>query len=650
MQKIKKFFLFSRLFLIRPFKFTPKAARYGVKAAKAGVKVGIKVAKVPLKIIARNHDKIVLEIRTPDLKKMLTASAKKIVAHQEEINRINVFPVADKDTGYNLAATLLGVEGAISQREHNKIFDLSQDIKEGAIINARGNAGMIFTGYLLKFLDEIKNFDAIGGRTLAKAMVKGSKAAYFSILKPVEGTILDTMTAAGNEAYTASRDGEKNIIKILEKSLKSSQKALEETKNKLEVLKQNDVIDAGGLGFVKILEAWLESLKDVTPSPAPILSSVEFKEIFQEPSSKEPLKFRYCFQFSFKKDNQNLDWLREKIKNLGDSVEILESEGIVKVHVHTNGPENLKEQFLHLPEFRYRIEDMLLQVREIEKKQLGLVVSETADLPQEFLEKYKIKRISFKAKFPDGQILDKDNIYQKLKEALKNNCPLPASSVPAFGEFLSVYREALKEFEKILVIILSSKLSGAYSAARIARSLHEDKKRIMVFDCFSAEVGESLVAVRAQEMISRGKKFEEVLDELKSFCPKVKVFGIISDFRYVAMSNRIRVPYFVFEIMAFAQKIGLKILFKIEKGKVGFAGIRLGKNRGQILAEEIKRQGNNQQISVVISHAEFLEEAQALKTELEKNEKIKVLFISQVSPVSGLYAGPGTLIAASAPF
>jgi|GEM_PF-61459 len=676
----KKLLLLSKLALTTPLLLPPKAAKYGVKyGAKYGIKAakaGMAVAKKPIdpvrkvvsygveKIILRKPEKVVLEIRVEDLKQMLISSAKKIVFHQEEINKINVFPVADKDTGYNLAATLLGIEGVISQKDYQSILELSEDIKEGAIANARGNAGMIFTGYLIKFLDEIKNFDVISGRILVRAMVKGSKAAFTAILNPVEGTILDTMVAAGQVVDEQVRvKGEKNLIKILEKALEFSEKALAETTGKLEVLKQNDVVDAGGLGFVKILEAWLESLGGLMPAPEPTISPREFKEIFQQ-----PLKYRYCFQFSFQKEKPDLNWLREKIKIFGESIEIIKSEKLAKVHLHTNQPEVVKKEFQQLPGFECRIEDMLSQVKEIEKKPLGLVVGETADLPKEFLEKYGIEEFPFQTRFPDGEILSRENLYQKIEKAVKTGRLLPTASAPPFGDFITTYRRALEKFENILVITLSSKLSGTYSSARIARSLLENKKRVTVFDCFTAEAGESLAAIKVQELISQGKKLEEVLETMKIYCPKVKILGLLADFKYIARSGKIKLPYFLFQLTTLFQKTGFQILIGIKKGKIKFFGIRFGKNRAKILAEEIDRQRKNNKIRtmprfarqnldsslrpelrVTIAHANCPELAEDLKKQLEKKEEIKVLFISQVSPVIGVYAGPGTLIAGFAP-
>ena len=638
------------------------SSKIGWQAAKFGVKM----AKKPIeKFILKNHEKVVTEIGIEDFKKMMIAASKKIVLHQEEINKINVWPVADKDTGYNLAATLLGVEGVISQKDYLNLRELTKDIKEAAMVNARGNAGMILTGYLIEALDRIKHLESIDAFHLALAMKRGIKAAWSSIAEPVEGTILDVIKAAGEKVYeVAKMKKEKNIIKILEEAHKISEVALKETKEKLQVLKENDVVDAGALGFVKILEAWIESLKGI-----PVATKAETTFPIVEPEIKERLKYRYEVVLSFRKTPEiNIEDLKEELSLLGNSLEILELGSKVKIHIHTSEPESVQDKFKNFPDFQSRVEDMETQINRREKKPLGLIVDEIADLPKEFLEKNGIMEVSFTTRFPDGEIVkSKEEIYPKMREALEKDSPLPTTSAPSFKEFLSVYQKALKNFEKILVVTVSSKLSGAYSSARIARSIFKKptKLNIYVFDCNTAEVGEGLVAIRAQELISRalakweeeglpsspsqGKKMEEIIEKLKEFCPKITLLACIDDFKYVARGGRVRLPKIFIKPASFIQKLGIRFLVGLKNGKVKFFGASLGKDKARILAEAIDLERKGVEIKVAIAHADNLKEAQKLKIELEKRPKIKVLYVSPVSPVVATHTGPGALLAAFYP-
>jgi acyl-phosphate glycerol 3-phosphate acyltransferase len=634
-------------------------------------KLGVKIARKPIeKLLSRESEKVVLEIRVEDFKKMMIASAKKIVLHQEEINKINVFPVADKDTGYNLAATLLGVEGAISPKDYLTLRELTKDIKEAAMINARGNAGMIYTGYIIEVLDRIKHLKTVDAFHLSLAMKRGIKAARLSIAEPVEGTILDVIKAAGDKSYEVAKlKKEKNIIKILEEAYRISEVALKETKEKLEVLKKNDVVDAGALGFVKVLEAWIENLKGISPTFKPEIPSPPV-----EVGPEEKLKYRYEIVASFKKPQKkialklkkefpgegeeiNLKDLKREFSSLGDSLDIVELENRIKLHIHTDQPEKIKNKLKDLPGAEFRIEDMEKQIapqqilRRGQKRPLGLIVDQIADLPKEFLEKYQIETVPFATKFPDGEFLSEDNLYLEMREAVKTGKPLPITSAPPFAVFLSAYQKALAKFEKILVITVSSKLSGTYSSARIARSTFKkpEKLDITVFDCFTAEVAEGLVAIKTQELISQGKNLKEILNELKKFCPKVKLLACIDDFKYVVHGGRFKLPKILIPGISLIQKTRIRPIIGVENGKVKFLGVRFGKDIAKILAEEVDRQRKNAEIRIAIAQADNPKAARELKEILDKKPKIKVLFISSVSPVVGVHAGPGTLIVAFYP-
>jgi len=298
------------------------------------------------------------------------------------------------------------------------------------------------------------------------------------------------------------------------------------------------------------------------------------------------------------------------------------------------------------------VEDMEVQIKKTEKIPLGLVGDEIADLPKEFLEKHDIIEVPFTTRFPDGEIItSKEEIYQKMKEALKTGRPLPTTSAPSFKEFLSAFQKAFEKFEKILVITVSAKLSGAYSSARIARSIYKKpaKLNIYVFDCFTAEVGEGLVVMEAQELISRGEKMEEVVEELKDFCPQIALVVCLNDFRYMARGGRLKLPKIFVNPLSFIQKMGIRFLVGLKNGKFKFSGVRLGKDMAGILAEEIDKQRKGRKIRLAIAHADRRAAAEKLESILRKKSGIEVLFVSPVSPVVATHTGPGALLVAFHP-
>ncbi|MFH1582186.1 MAG: glycerol-3-phosphate acyltransferase [bacterium] len=623
-----------------PSKFGWRAAKYGADLTKSGI---LAAKKGMEKYVLGQNEIVILELKVDDFKKMMIAAAKKIVIHQEDINKINVFPVADKDTGYNMAATLLGVEGTVSRREYTDFREMTEDIKDAAMVNARGNAGMIITGYFVEVLDRIKHLETIDAFHLALAMQRGIKAARLSIIEPVNGTILDTIEAAGEKAYEMTKkNGEKNIIKVLEESLKSAKHALETTPERLPILKKNNVVDAGALGYVKILEAWLDSLKGIT------IEALENQTSFDQPQTEEELTFRYEIVATFEKpDKFDLDNFKKEINSLGDSSEVLDVNNKVKFHIHTNKPESVIEKLKDFPGIDYRLEDMQKEKVKAGKKPLGLVVGETSNLPKEYIKEHGIEEVPFFSRFPDGEIIhSKEEIFPKMKEALETGRPLPSTSAPPFKDFLKAYNSAFERFENILVITVSSKLSGTYSSARIARSTFKkpNKLHIYVFDCFAVEIAEGLIAMKAQELIDQRKELKEVIKELEEFSPKVNLIGLFSDIRYLVKGGRFNLPKPLLGPIRLIQKLGLHLLIKLKNGEIKPDGAYFGKDMAEMVFKKIEKITKGEKIKMAIAHADNLKAAQKLKKLLEEKLKAEVLFTSQVSAVIGNHSGPGAII------
>jgi DegV family protein with EDD domain len=306
------------------------------------------------------------------------------------------------------------------------------------------------------------------------------------------------------------------------------------------------------------------------------------------------------------------------------------------------------KKYKDLPEFGQQTEDMSGQAPSQSRKPLGLVVCQTADLPQEFLEKNDILEVPLSSRFPDGEIItSREEIYVKMREAIKNKKHLPTTSAPSFKDFLSIYKKAFEKYERFLVLTLTSKLSGTYSSARIARSIYKkpDKLNIYVFDCFTGEVAEGLVAYYAQDLISQGKTLEEVVEELKVFCPKVNLVVCVDDFRYVISGGRVRLPKILISPLSILQKIGLHLIFGLKNGGIKIFGFSLGKNSVKILADKIDEQREGQNIVAALAHADNEKGLAELKAELEKRKDIKILFVSSASPVVATHVGPGALLA-----
>jgi DegV family protein with EDD domain len=277
-----------------------------------------------------------------------------------------------------------------------------------------------------------------------------------------------------------------------------------------------------------------------------------------------------------------------------------------------------------------------------DKKPIGLVVDNGADLPQDFIDRNGIEVAEHKFYFPGEEDINLSfaDFYKKMRENLKKGI-VPKSAFAPVAAFKEAYQRALEKFDEVLAIIITSVHTGAYSAAEQAKSLiGQASEKIHVIDSLLASVGQGLFVIKAQELISQNKNISEVKEFLNGFRDKVKVFAFLEDFSWVKASGRL--PEGVIRIMELLQKTGTRPALGIKNGKISMSGVRLmAFDRVDAMVREIKKIRGK--VKIAISHAGVLEEAMRLKTELEKVGK-EVLYVAQTTPALVVHGGPGLLV------
>ncbi|MBZ9572161.1 DegV family EDD domain-containing protein [Patescibacteria group bacterium] len=581
-----------------------------------------------------------------ELKKMVLQSWKRIEKEKEKINKINVFPVPDMDTGSNLARTLEGVKKAIENREFKDLDKLSEVILDEAMIAAQGNVGVIYTGFLAGFLP-ILDKNPIDAKKLARAMVEGAKRARASIQNPTEGTILDVIDAA-TESIKKNSERENNILNLFKKAIAKANDALLATRDKIEVLKKANVVDAGGLGFLMILESHLEALEG------------EKREREERPSEKvrrfvQTISYRYEVIFLIKNLKIKIDDLKERLKKLGNSLEVLQIKDKIKVHIHTDEPDEVREIAKNSGQILdFRIEDMAKEIsgeESVKKVSIGIVVEDIADLPEKILEKYQIEKVPAILDWPEVVNLPGENIYQKMKEAERRGIKeLGRTSQPIPKAYLEAYKKQLQKFEKILCITITSKISGAYNSACQARSALNDSSRVYVLDSLSATAGQALLVLKAIELIQEQKEIGEIIGELKNLIPKIHLYLFFEDPRWIEATGRIT-PSQANWIRRM-KKVGIRPLLEFKNGLITKGGFSVfAKDTAEALFRKIEKDSRKirkkgKKIRVIIVHADNSEGAEKLKKMLKEKIKAEVPFINLVCTLIGSRFGPGGLIAA----
>lgn len=270
------------------------------------------------------------------LKKLFFGAANCLEKNKEAVNALNVFPVPDGDTGTNMSLTMQSAIKQIRTLETDDLEKIVTAASNGSLMGARGNSGVILSQLFRGFAKGLKETNRVNTSTIATALKLGSDTAYKAVMKPIEGTILTVARECAEIAIEIS-EKETDIVEFLRAVIKHGEDTLNRTPEMLPVLKQAGVVDAGGKGLITIFMGALEALTGKEEEVIDeLITDSNIKHSFIE--SEGDITFGYCTEFIINNSKVNYDVFRDEIVNLGDSMLVVGSEDIIKVHIHTNEP------------------------------------------------------------------------------------------------------------------------------------------------------------------------------------------------------------------------------------------------------------------------------------------------------------------------
>jgi fatty acid kinase len=312
-----------------------------------------------------------LDTLGPDqLRKVIHTYRDALRAHQQVINRLNVYPVPDGDTGTNMALTLESVcEELASGDGDSGMAQTCKAISHGSLMGARGNSGVILSQVLRGMSDALRDHAAVDGPAFASALSAASDAAYGAVMKPVEGTILTVVREAADAAASAVKDDASSLVAVVEAARTQGADALTRTPEMLPVLKQAGVVDAGGAGFLLLLDSVLHEL-DGRPlpeaEPVPEGAGVDARTgAGARIDDLEHSDLRYEVMYFLEADDDTIPAFKNVWAGIGDSIVVVGGEGIWNCHIHTDDIGAAVEAALDCGRPRnIRITDLLDQVEE----------------------------------------------------------------------------------------------------------------------------------------------------------------------------------------------------------------------------------------------------------------------------------------------
>ncbi len=295
---------------------------------------------------------------------MFVESKKQLSEHVDYLNKINVFPVADGDTGINMLMTMEKVVSHLVNSTDTSMASLAKSLMDGAFEGAKGNSGIILSQFLIGLCEELGKGEDIGLESFSKGMTKGADRAYGAVLNPREGTMISVM----RDTAESGIEFVDNWHDYLDATFNAAQESIRQSPEQLAVLKKAGVMDSGAIGFLYIYQGWINVMsKQLSSSDTWIHdSSIDKSEgSIDGIDSAESIEHRFCTEGRFSSQLPE-EQVRSLLGNFGDSFLLLKrgqnGRVLFKIHVHTNTPLEVFRTLKSSGEVQYfKVDDMMVQ-------------------------------------------------------------------------------------------------------------------------------------------------------------------------------------------------------------------------------------------------------------------------------------------------
>jgi DegV family protein with EDD domain len=570
----------------------------------------------------------------------LHAGTLAVVAECDNLDRINVFPVADADTGTNLAATLRAASARLGAGAPSRIDAAARLAADAALDGARGNSGAIFAQFLRGLAEAFLDRPHVGTREFANGAGRGSLAAWSALQNPREGTILSVLGAWSHELSVGSVHTEDFAVALGE-ALQAARNALAETPLQLAVLARHRVVDAGGQGFVYFLEGmleWVRTGEARRPATAPPAAA---PQLFAGGHVEVDPTYRFCAEALVSGVDLDLEQVKSRVAPLGDSLVVAGGGARVRIHLHTNVPLEFLTAAAGVGAVEAsKIDDMILQQLAGREATIALVTDSTCDLPESLAHRLGVVRVPLTLtvdgrQYRDGVDMTAVELYRRLPRLER----LPTSSQPAVSEFREVYERLLEYHEGIVSLHIAGALSGTVEAASSAASA-VDSQRIRVVDTRKVSIGVGLLIEAAGEVIEAGADLDEVEDRVLAERRRVALFGTVSSLDQAVKGGRVSAR--AAHLMELARLHPI-ILFD-QEGRAVRAGVAAG--FGAALRSLVRRAvafAGDQPARLMVVHTDRLDAAETVAEALCRELHVSDIPVTYGGPVIATHVGLGSV-------
>lgn len=573
-----------------------------------------------------------------DLINWFHSGASEVDAYRSYLNKINVFPVADGDTGTNLFATMRAmVDQAARIRTFN---DMARNLSDSGLANARGNSGIIFASYVNGLAVNGQEYESVDVREFSTIVHQAVGHLYHAIEKPLEGTMISVIRDWASFLFD-HQEAYHNFQELLGAAYHHASDSLRKTTSQMEVLRKYNVVDSGAAGFVRFLHGINLVFSKGGHAEAEDQSLFDLNR--QIPILEEFQGYRYCTNLLLEVPDLPGP-TRHILTGLGDSMVISSAGNKTRVHIHSNAPDQVVETLLPLGAvLEQKIDDMELEnsVRQKRRHRVGLLTDSIADLPEEFKMEHQIHTLPLGILLDDAIYLDKltirtDGLFSKIPQA----STYPTSSQPEPGRVRDFLTKLLDQYDSLLFLSVSANLSGTWrTIQQVMQNMDTEGKTVTVIDTKVNSGAEGLLVMQAAALLDQGLSHEEVAAQIQALVPKTKILVCLNTIEYAAKSGRVSNT-----VGTVGTKLGLRPIMTIDgEGKGATFGIGFSQKS---ITKKILRQVRQTMKQGGISHYSIVHTQNPELAELYREKLSAIIgkepdYICGISSVIAIHSGPG---------
>lgn len=578
------------------------------------------------------------------LRRALIMGSQRVIARREEINRLNVYPVADHDTGTNLAYTLGAVlqglrepvpvgAGAVWQRTANDVAD-----------RARGCSGVILAQFFHGIAEKLADCPRLTIARFTEAVDRGAAQARAALAEPCEGTILSVIQAFADALHAPA--GPKDLRTWFAAAVARAREALRQTQRQLPALRAAGVVDAGAQGFVHLLEGISDYLERGRRAPKlEIPAELLMAGVDATRTGEGP--HRYGVECLITAPRVDRESLKAALRALPLSDQVITGTGRqLRLHVHCDDPDAVLAVAAGCGTVsRTQIEDFVQANRMAghRRPRVGIVTDSGGDLPAEEIARLDIHLVPQRLSIAGRDEVDGVTIStQEFYRAMRDRGLSPRTSQPPPGDFRRLFEHLLAHHDSVVDVSLCRILSGTMQSAESAAA-RVGPGRVHVFDTHSLAAGQGLLTLWAAEAAQAGLDAPRILEGLARMRTRTSLFGIVRDVRYAVRGGRVpRVALTLTRLLRFALTMKTR-----PTGKLGLHGVLWGRrNQPERFARSVARHLDPaRRYRVIVGHGDCADDARRVQAALQRSGRtIERCWIVDTGVAVGAHAGPGTLV------